>query len=210
MAQQSGRSAAQSLCRVHSSSVSRADVYTAVTLPPMFDIFDVPPRLARKAALPSQHQMQQSTSSLSRCTPTPAITSLPSPVVFEGPARRRAVLRHHEAVSLYAYAPRYGSAPVITMFDERAHSGGRPVMPLLAGPHPQMSNSTSPSASRNILQLAIGAGAATAATFAVAQVLRPRQPSPWRIHGVCPMALRQIRLLTSKSTDPDTSILILA
>ncbi|KAF7328191.1 hypothetical protein MVEN_02576800 [Mycena venus] len=167
MSQQTVRIAAQSFRNVHSSSAVRATMADVpVTLPPIFDIFDVPVRLRKTspASEPARQPRPRETSSLSgrALNPMPTPTSLPNPLVFEGPAGRRPVARqHHERASASSYAPRHGAEPVITIFDGPARSGGRTQRPQTLG-----SKSTVPKG-RN-LRLAMGAAAATAVTFAVA------------------------------------------
>jgi hypothetical protein len=142
MSQHTVRAASQSLRSIHSSAAVRAAVAAdgSVTLPPMFDIFDVPVRL-RKSAAPAPEQSRR------HATPSPSLsgralnpmatpTSLPHPLVFEGPAGRRPVMRRHHEIPQHrvsAYAPQRGSEPVITIFDGPAHSGGRTQRPHMGG-----------------------------------------------------------------------------
>ncbi|KAJ7090995.1 hypothetical protein C8R44DRAFT_990595 [Mycena epipterygia] len=161
------RAAAHSMRNVHSSSAARATAVMdtpPLTIPPIFDIFDVPVTLRASRTFTLEHAKKPrapssaSTSSSSQHSPLMP-TSLPNPLVFEGPAGRRPVVRtHHELTQQrsVSYAPQ-GVAPVVTMFDGPAHSGGR----QWQGPQ----RSTPPNG-RNI-QLAMGAAAATALTFGV-------------------------------------------
>ncbi|KAJ6496072.1 hypothetical protein C8R45DRAFT_984893 [Mycena sanguinolenta] len=133
MAQQSVRAAAQSLRNVHSSAVRAAAAVDidVVVLPPMFDIFDVPVRLRRTpSSAGEQPARPQSSPSRHAFTLTPTrspttSTSLPHPLVFDGPAGRRPVVRRHHDTGVAAYAPQHGSEPMVTIFDGPAHCGGR-------------------------------------------------------------------------------------
>ncbi|KAF8164651.1 hypothetical protein K438DRAFT_1984574 [Mycena galopus ATCC 62051] len=166
MSQQTVRMTAKSLRNVHSSSPARAAMADVpVTLPPIFDIFDVPVRLRKDSRVsePARQSHPRETSSLSgrALNPRPTPTSLPKPLVFDGPAGRRPVVRqHHERAS--SYVPRHGAEPVITMFDGPARSGGRTQ-------RPETSGRKSAAPERRNIQLGMGAAAATAVTFAVAQ-----------------------------------------
>ncbi|KAJ7246113.1 hypothetical protein B0H12DRAFT_1126817 [Mycena haematopus] len=150
----------------------------------MFDIFDVPVRLRRSGApeQPARATRSHATSSLSGCALNPmGPTSLPNPLVFEGPAGRRPVVRRHD-LTVSAYAPQHGSEPLITVFDGPAHSGGRTRSPrasaqlgrksvrvlVATGPTLLTRSAQTPSDERKI-QLAMGAAAATAVTLAAAK-----------------------------------------
>ncbi|KAJ6462601.1 hypothetical protein C8R45DRAFT_527856 [Mycena sanguinolenta] len=171
MAQQTVRTAAQSFRSVHSSAVRAAaavDVPMAVLLPPMFDIFDVPVELRRtRSTSASKHAPRAARPrpfSPSSHTLNPRTqTSLPHPLVFEGPAGRRPVVRRHHETTVAAYAPQHGSEPVVTLFDGPAHSGGRKQRPS-GSAHAQ---SAKPADGRPF-HLAMGAVAATALTLGVA------------------------------------------
>ncbi|KAJ6545496.1 hypothetical protein B0H19DRAFT_1167837 [Mycena capillaripes] len=145
MSQHTVRVASQSLRNVHSSSATRAAAAEVpLTFPPTLDIFDVPVRLRQQSgvrapaleqarqARPSHGQAAASLSPRSLNPRTP--TSLPNPLVFEGPAGRRPVMGNHDEFMEHrasSYAPRQGSEPVVTIFDGPAHSGGRSQRPLM-------------------------------------------------------------------------------
>lgn len=90
---------------VHSSAPSRATVLQSsaalpaaepeeITLAPIFDIFDVPSRLGESTETirSNRRQPQDAESSATLYSPTlprPPPTSLPAPIIFDGPARPR-------------------------------------------------------------------------------------------------------------------------
>lgn len=139
MTQHTVRAAAHSSRSMHSSSAARAAAADVRFAPPILDIFDVPVRLRHSGApapRPEQAKPPQGASSFAlsgrALNPWPTPTSLPNPLVFEGPAGRRPVMRQHHELPQHrasSFAPRrgqsQGSEPAITMFDGPAHSGGR-------------------------------------------------------------------------------------
>ncbi|KAF7367064.1 hypothetical protein MSAN_00965800 [Mycena sanguinolenta] len=173
MAQQTVRAAAQSLRGVHSSAVRAAaavDVPISVELSPMFDIFDVPVRLRRTRSGAEEHTAPAARPyspggrALNPMTPT----SLPNPLVFEGPAGRRPVVRRRNETIVAAYAPQHGSEPVVTVFDGPARSGGRRQRPL-GSVQAQSGGESKPPPDSRTIRLAVGAAVtATMVTLSVA------------------------------------------
>ncbi|KAJ7140618.1 hypothetical protein C8R44DRAFT_236571 [Mycena epipterygia] len=133
------RAAAHSLRSVHSSSSSRATAVEppSLTIPPIFDIFDVPAGLHASGAFTLAHARRPAprapaASSVAHRPPT----SLPNPLVFEGPSGRSPVVRsHHELAQQQPvpYVARHGTEPVVTMFEGPAYSRRRVQHPLAGG-----------------------------------------------------------------------------
>ncbi|KAK7002439.1 hypothetical protein R3P38DRAFT_3215596 [Favolaschia claudopus] len=121
MSQRIVHAAAQSLRNVHTSNPTQAAVAGIQTSPAFADIFNVPSRLRRsggiRANAASGQHCEFHVSPRSR-------TDLQVPLVYDGPAGRRPVLGRTKLV-ISSYVPQNGSAPVITVFDGRAHAGGR-------------------------------------------------------------------------------------
>ncbi|KAJ7776014.1 hypothetical protein DFH07DRAFT_73793 [Mycena maculata] len=170
------RAATHSLRSVHSSSTTRAAsaIETPLALAPIVDIFDASARLCDSHTR-RPHASSPSTSGRNSLNPIPTMhTSLPNPLVFEGPSGRRPVVRSHHELS-QQWGPPFGSrkgsdagaAPAVTMFDGPAHSGGWPQAPTPSQKGTQKSGGKQMPDGRNV-QLALGAATATAVTFRVA------------------------------------------
>lgn len=96
-------SSSQSSRLVHSSAPSRATLLQAlpapepeeITLAPIFDIFDVSPRLGenskRVRSTPTRRQQQEAelSAKFTSSLPRPPPSTLPAPIMFDGPARPR-------------------------------------------------------------------------------------------------------------------------
>ncbi|KAJ7629057.1 hypothetical protein FB45DRAFT_919899 [Roridomyces roridus] len=148
---------------IHSSSATRAAALAipplpiplsipAVTLPPMLDIFDVPHRLVRRRETKLTMTPAPPRNVTASSPAASVVTSLPTPLVFEGPAGRRPIRRsHHELAS-------FAGSGVVTMFDGPAHSGGR--REPLSGTRQHRRKQTP-------TNMGYLVGAATAATFAL-------------------------------------------
>lgn len=104
---------------VHSSPASRAtaaiptDACAALTLPPIFDIFDVPAGLHASGAFAREQTARSPPPRRSPSSPRP--TLLPNALVFDGPAGRRPAVRSHHALAQPGHAAHLGAA--VTLFD---------------------------------------------------------------------------------------------
>ncbi|KAJ6535674.1 hypothetical protein B0H19DRAFT_1183962 [Mycena capillaripes] len=116
MSHQTLRAAAQSLRNIPSAAVrTAADIPS--TLPMLNISAGLRPRLDH-AARPPQPQ-----SSGRILNPTPP-TSLPKPLVFEGPSGQRPVVRNHHDSMPHRTASSAGAEPVVTIFEGPTYSGG--------------------------------------------------------------------------------------
>ncbi|KAJ6616706.1 hypothetical protein B0H10DRAFT_2434786 [Mycena sp. CBHHK59/15] len=172
-ASSAARVAAHSLRRIHASSAPRAAHVQVeeLTIPPIFDIFDVPARLREPGTSTHKRPQPPPRPTLSGPSLAPRVpTSLPHPIIFDGPSRPRAspVARrtHHRQSSVAQQqsvcAPLYGTEPTTTMFDGPARTAQRPRRPESTEKKPS-------SEGRNIHLVLGGAAVATAATLGAVQ-----------------------------------------
>ncbi|KAJ7210911.1 hypothetical protein GGX14DRAFT_565499 [Mycena pura] len=163
---------------LHASATRRA---ATLDVPPIFDIFNVPPRLALRAEhrTPRPHARAAAPRGplhprVPDRLPLPHSlpTSLPDPLVFDGPARRRPVVRTHQELAQqeqrHPVAALYAPDAVVTMFDGPAHSRRhsqwqRPLAYQSSTPHGRSHRN-----GLHNLQLTAAAAAATVFTFGVA------------------------------------------
>ncbi|KAJ7246114.1 hypothetical protein B0H12DRAFT_1126818 [Mycena haematopus] len=112
MSQNSVRAAALALRNVHSSAAR-----TATAGPFPHPPFNPPPSYT-----PQPDKLTPlRPAAVSASTPPP--TSLPNPLVFEGPSGRRPVVRNHHELMQQRPVLRAGSDPVVTIFEGPTHSG---------------------------------------------------------------------------------------
>ncbi|KAJ7291926.1 hypothetical protein C8J57DRAFT_951864, partial [Mycena rebaudengoi] len=102
-----------------------------LTIPPIFDIFDVPSRLRESSAFSVKQGKPRTPTTFSGRSFNPMRPApLPAPIVFDGPARPRVrpVVLHnqHKQPTSSSHkgscAPILRSEPVLTMFDGPARS----------------------------------------------------------------------------------------
>ncbi|KAF8902554.1 hypothetical protein CPB84DRAFT_1846206 [Gymnopilus junonius] len=175
---------------LHSSSASQAAILSPadlveeeteeIKIPPIFDIFDAPTRLADSAEFirarhetPAQETKRPSlpASSSSSSRPTPA--TLPPPIIFDGPARPRnealAFRRRMRDVDLaHTPPPRPKQTPASRLF-----SSSKPLIQVFEGParitryhHPSSGDKKQQEPSKLIVAFGIAGGVVACGTLA--------------------------------------------
>ncbi|KAF9045453.1 hypothetical protein BJ165DRAFT_1528321 [Panaeolus papilionaceus] len=167
---------AQPARMVHSSSVNQATALSSstllqepqeITLQPIFDIFDAPTRLSEsrqfireKYASSSQRveASQNQTSFFDGPKARAAPTSLPAPVVFDGPARpQNPTLAFQSRLRQSGLAPSPSQRPRTSSTATRSFSSSEPLVQMFDGParitryHHQSSSDNSSQNSKKII-----------------------------------------------------------